>query len=109
AGAGTYAVAYLDYPAERMQDQDPFTLLDDSTSRLVTGAQGRQTDFRRIALNGQPGREVRFETPDGKLTVARLYLVHHRLYRVSVTGTPEFATSGEAEAFLRSFNFVAPK
>jgi hypothetical protein len=106
---GTYAVAYLDFPAERMQGKDPLTLLDDATGVLVSAAQGKQDGLRRIALNGQPGREVRFQGSGGSVTVARLYLVDRRLYQVAVTGTGDFASSAEAEAFLRSFNFVAPK
>jgi hypothetical protein len=106
---GSYAVAHLDFPAERMQGKDPLTLLDDSTASLVSAAQGKQDDLRRIALNGQPGREVRFEGSGGSVTVARLYLVNRRLYQVAVTGTGDFASSAEAEAFLRSFHFVAPK
>lgn len=109
ADDGTYAVAYLDYPAAAMQGKDPLTLLDDSTNGLVAAAQAQQQDLRRIALNGQPGREVQFQLPDKGVTHARLYLVKNRLYQVAAEGTQDFATSPEAQAFLRSFNFIAPK
>jgi hypothetical protein len=109
ADGGSYVAAYLDFPAEGMAGRDPFTLLDEATRGLAAAAGGKPADLRQVARNGQPGREVRFERAGGGTTVARLYLVGRRLYRAEVTGSDAFVGSPEAEAFLQSFDFVAPE
>jgi hypothetical protein len=101
AGDGTYTVAYLDYPAALMQGKDPLTLLDDSSGGLVAAAQGQQQDVRR-------NRAERPARPRGPVRTAR----RGRHPGTALPGqgpplpglgggTPDFATSPEAHAFLR--------
>jgi hypothetical protein len=105
---GSYAVSYADLAEEAVKDADTFKLLDETVANLVASAQGKPSHLRKIALGGSPGREVEYQMPGDRIAISRVYLVKRRLYQVTASGTREFASSPDADAFLKSFLFSPP-
>ena len=59
-------------------------------------------------MTERTGTEVTSERPEGRTTIARIYLVEHRLYRLMLTAPAEQASRKETREFLDSFALVEP-
>lgn len=106
AGKAMYGANYSDFPAE-IKKADLKQLYDSSRDGAVANLEGKLASEKDIKLGKHPGREIRIDVAKGKqLFRARVYLVGQRLYQVIVLGTPETATSKEADQFLDSFKLA---
>jgi hypothetical protein len=77
---------------------------------ILSNLQGGLLEEKVLTLQGHPGREFRFEVPrlDHLILVARVYVVHTRVYRVMVTGPREQVSAGDVLRFLDSFRLSSP-
>jgi hypothetical protein len=105
-GKVMYGANYCDYPAE-VKKASIKKIYDASRDGAVANMKGKLDSEKDIKLGEYPGREIRIEVAEGKyLFRARVYLVEQRLYQVVILGTPEDATSKEADKFLDSFKLA---
>lgn len=103
-----YIVAYSDYPAEIVAQNDPATMLDGSRDGALRNVGGTLVSEESIELNGNPGRAVTISTTVGEsqreaVVNARLFLVDNRLYQLLVV-QPAAADPDSAQSFLESFS-----
>lgn len=106
AGKTMYAANYSDFPAE-VKKATLKQVYDSSRDGAVTNMDGKLVSEKDVKLGEHPGREIRIDVAEGKrLFRVRVYLVDQRLYQVVVFGTPEAATSKEADKFLDSFKLT---
>jgi hypothetical protein len=104
-----YLVSYGDFPnAQLLADSE--RVIDarrDDEIRTLKGKLGRET---RIAVDGNPGREISFEgtDPSGTRVSAktRLFLVRNRLYQIYVGAGRGNVPTDSADAFLQSFKLL---
>jgi len=89
------------------------TVLRDSDKVLNTMRDGavrnlklKVLDEKTIALKGSPGRELQAVRPPHFLR-SRTYLVHDKIYTISVIGSREIILSSAADWFLNSFTVDA--
>jgi len=101
------SVVYYDVPAGVRKTTDQ--LLEDTCNGFIQGAKlTEKAERRAIDLNGNPGRELIGESPDGSfLLMARYYLVKDRIYLVMVGSAISEASSPEIGRFLDSFHLTA--
>lgn len=98
-----YSVNYADYPSA-----DESTL-DAAVDGMIKSAKMRPGSRESIALDGHPGREVRFEVDPPRGTKAkgvgraRAFLVGKRLYQVMVVGPEVKLTDDAMTKFVESF------
>jgi hypothetical protein len=91
-----YAIAYVDYPKEKITGKKADELLDGARDSAVTNVGGKLAGEQKITLGGFPGRELRVEKIRGDMIlVCRLYLVDERLYQALVV-MPRAKESPEA-------------
>ena len=82
-------------------------MYDSSRDGAVANMEGKLVSEKNVKLGKHPGREIRINVAEGKrLFRVRVYLVEQRLYQVVVFGTPETATSKDADKFLDSFKLT---
>jgi len=106
AGKTMYAANYCDFPAE-VKKATLKQVYDSSRDGAVANMDGKLSSEKDFKLGKHPGREIRIDVAEGKrLFRVRVYLVDQRLYQVVVFGTPEAATSKEADKFLDSFKLT---
>lgn len=105
-----YFVAYNDYPAEIIEQNDPQTLLDGTRNGSVQSMNGTLISESQITLNGYPGRELIAEAPleDGNILAvkARIFIVENRLYQLFVAAPQAEISSADVDAFLNSFELL---
>jgi hypothetical protein len=102
-GKGMYAANYSDFPAA-IKKVPSKQIFDSSRDGAIANMGGKLSNEKDIKLGDYPGREIKIDVADGKqLFRVRVYLVDQRLYQVVVFGTPEMATSKDADKFLDSF------
>jgi hypothetical protein len=70
----------------------------------LKNARAKLIDEREIELDSHAGRELHFQTEDGRLTgKARLFLVGDRLYQVLMATPDKEFNAEKADAFLKGF------
>jgi hypothetical protein len=104
-----YLVSYGDFPNTQLL-ADSERVIDsrrDDEIRTLKGKLGCET---RIAVDGNPGREISFDgtDPSGTLVSAktRLFLVRNRLYQIYVGAGRGNLPTDSADAFLQSFKLL---
>ena len=105
-----YGVAYSDYPEEGVRKSDPEKILDGGRNGAVSNVNGKLVIETKIALEGNPGRELVIDAKDasqGDLTIkARLFLVGNRLYVVMAAAKKGQVGFKEMDQFLQSFKLL---
>ncbi|MCS6864848.1 MAG: hypothetical protein RMJ56_09595 [Gemmataceae bacterium] len=105
SGAYTVRVFALPISSAQARDASP-QLLAEAKADLLRAIGGNETSSRPITLAGKyPGLEVTATANRSQpgLLRARIILAGTRLYKVSVFGTHDFATTTAADTFLESF------
>lgn len=103
-GDTDYIIAYSDYPDELIQTPGVQGFLDEVRNNAVNNTKGKLLSEESIELNGNPGRSLRVESPDGTgIAQARMLLVGTRLYQVFAASQKENADSPDIQRFLNSF------
>lgn len=103
----SYGVAYGDYPVSLVQASVPEKILDGVRNGMVSGLQGTLLAEEIISNTGNPGRDLRVATPDGKGTVrCRIFLVKNRVFQLIVVTTKEKSFSNNILKFLDSFKLT---
>jgi hypothetical protein len=101
-----YAANYSDFPAA-VKKATLKQLYDSSRDGAVANMDGKLASEKDIKLGTHEGREIRIDVAGGKrLFRVRVFLVEQRLYQIVVFGTPESATSKDADKFLDSFKLT---
>jgi hypothetical protein len=102
---GYFEVSYIDLPSA-LATKAVFDRSRDN--KLLLNRKARLTGERDVALADNPGRETRFETPDG-IQIVRAYLVGSRLYEASVALTDSLKSKeGAAVSVLDSLKLLSP-
>jgi hypothetical protein len=101
-------VMYADYPAHPIRFGNKDAILDGACQGMATEGQLLISNKLTIAINGHPGRDVRFESQPVRSGAkisgrARVYLVGNRLYQVFIAGRSDRMESESMEEFLNSF------
>lgn len=104
---GAYTVRAYDLPVTAEQAREASTkLLDEAKRDLIRSVGGTETSSESVVLSGKYAGRAFAATasgPQAGLLRGRVWLVGTRLYKVSAFGTPVFAESPAATAFLESF------
>jgi hypothetical protein len=105
-----YSVGYADFPPALIQKSDPEKLLDGSRNGTVSRVNGELVTETRIALKGNPGRELVIDAmakSEADMTImAHLFLVGNRLYMVMVAAKKGRLSGSAMDDFLRSFQLT---
>lgn len=105
---GDFLVGYVDRP--EMVESLSKKVLDSLHDSMLTGNDDKtklagETD---ISIAGHPGREMKFERPDG-LLILRVYLVRNRIYQALVViPADKKAQESAAVKILASFKILSP-
>ena len=109
-GEPFYAIAYVDYPKDRMQGKPTEELLDKARDSAVANVGGKLVSESKITLAGFPGREVRVEKIRGDMVlVCRLFLADDRLYQALVVVGRAKENPELVRAFLDGFALSTTK
>ncbi len=103
-----YAIAFVDYPRDKLGKTAPDTLLDGARDGAVSNVKGKLASETKISMNGYPGRELRIEAPGDLVLNARLYMVKERLYQTLVVMPKARENAADSKRFLDSFKFQKP-
>ncbi len=108
----SYRVEYFEYPLGPLEmvmvfSQGGLEVLPVASGRgLAAELQAEVLSETPLSMGVYPGNEVTIDGPDGHTTIARIYLVKHRLYRLIVT-TPSAETfQKEIQEFFNSFELL---
>jgi hypothetical protein len=104
-------VTYTDLPPAIVGASDPDALLDGGIRKMSGGATWTVQGQAPIALDGHPGREVRFavsspSAPEKGSGRARIFLVGNRLYQAIMVGPASKITEEELDHFVKSFELL---
>jgi hypothetical protein len=104
-------VTYTDLPPTIVGANDPDALLDGGVRKISGGGPWTVQGQTPIALDGHPGREVRFavaspSTPEKGSGRARIFLVGNRLYQAIMVGPASKVTEEELDHFVKSFELL---
>jgi hypothetical protein len=109
-GQAIYMVSYNDLPETVLSNLrhglvTTDQVLDSARDQGLNAAQGRLLDERRIAMGGNPGRDLEFMTHNDLRVNVRHYLINGRLYQVLVLSQ---YPSGDRDTrdFLDSFRVL---
>jgi hypothetical protein len=106
-GNSDYIVAYSDYPEGMIAATGVQAFLDDIRNNAINNTKGKLLAEETIELNGNPGRSLRVESPDGTgIAQARMLLVGNRLYQVFVATEKVNAETADVQRFLNSFTLL---
>ena len=106
---GPYVAAYADLPPEDFSKNDIQQLFDHERNRLFDQAKRsfkENTASVQIVLDipitfqGYPGREIKMQLPNSKISRARMYLIDRRFYVL-------YGIGKNLEAFLDSFTLLS--
>ncbi len=103
-----YLVSYSDYPNIVVQQSNSDDILDGVRDGEAANVRGLLLSEQIISLDDYPGRELKIDTLDGKVTIrSRIYLVNNRLYQVVVVIPKDHPTSDKnIDKFLESFTLT---
>lgn len=99
---GTLVVGVSEYPAALVQGGEE-KRLKHARDGAVQNAKGKLFHERKIALAGNPGRELWIDIGEEKTIHIRLFAVKQRLYQTMAIGTKDFIETKEVAAFMDSF------
>lgn len=105
-----YIVGYADFPFD-LSKQTPESisgLFDSVRDGQLQSGQGKLLAEREIQIAGYPGREIKYQEPDGLIGRSRMYAVAGRLYQVLVLVAPskEKYLTRSIEGFFNSFQLL---
>ena len=100
-----YAIAYVDYPKDKLAKANPDDLLNGARDGAVANVKGKLANETKVSMNGFPGRELRIEAPGDLVLNARMYMVKERLYQSLVVTPKPREGAADAKKFLDSFKF----
>jgi hypothetical protein len=106
-GQSEYLITYSDYPYEFIDRMgEPTQFLDAVKQGFLVGVSAREQLSTQLSLEGHPGLEVEYVTPDGLPGYARFYLVDNRLYQTIATPRNQANSSfpANADRFFGSFD-----
>lgn len=101
---GFYALLYRDFPAA-LENWSPEAVLNAMIEGVEANVSRKLQDPQTIALDGNPGADLYYESFDGFTYKQRVYVVDRRLY-ILAAATAETASESfvaEADRFLNSF------
>jgi serine/threonine protein kinase len=105
-----YSVTYADFPGKLIQKDEVDEALDMARDGAVKAVEGaRLREYKRVELDGHPGRELVIEIKDGEKSATirgRFYLVKQRLYQVLVAGNTADMKRAEVAYYLDSFRLT---
>ena len=104
-------VTYTDLPPAIVGASNPDALLDGGVRKMSGGGPWTVQGQSPIALDGHPGREVRFavnspSAPEKGSGRARIFLVGNRLYQAIMVGPASKVTEEELDHFVKSFELL---
>lgn len=100
-GPLAFGVELRELPRIALALLSPNRIFDQAKARMLENDGGREIAYMPMDMDGAPGREVVYQTGDGR-GHARLLLVGRRLYIVKAA-TPDDRADGAVERFFRSF------
>lgn len=98
-GDAAYSVSWSDFDPGFVAQRTPAGILLSARHAVARRWALRTLELRDLELDGHPGVEMRVETREGGVLVARLVLVEHRLYQLVVLTRG----AGDETRFLESF------
>jgi hypothetical protein len=103
-----YLVSYSDYPKIVVQQSNADDILDGVRDGEAANVRGALLSEQIISLDDYPGRELKIDTLDGKVTLrSRIFLVNNRLYQVVAVIPKDHPTSDKnIDKFLESFTLT---
>jgi len=102
-GVMAYGVMYNDVLGEIIDVQK---FLDERRDAAVKTVSGSQVTEKSISIEGQPGREIKFNTADNIQYTGRLYLVDGRLYQVIATAPAGVNADAATAKLMDSFKIL---
>ena len=99
---GTLVVGVSEYPPALVQGGEE-KRLKHARDGAVQNAKGKLFHERKIALAGNPGRELWIDIGEERTIHIRLFAVKQRLYQTMAIGTKDFIETKEVAAFMDSF------
>jgi len=100
--AGTLVVGVSEYPPALVQGAEE-KRLKHARDGAVQNAKGKLFHERKIALAGNPGRELWIDIGEERTLHIRLFAVKQRLYQTMAVGAKDFIETKEVAAFMDSF------
>lgn len=105
-GVVDYSIIYIDFD-ESVTWMSPDQVLNGFVNAGIKGdKKNKVLGERHITLGEYPGRAVTYQTPDGVVAKARVYLVKQRLYQETVVATAKDINAKETDDFLGSLQFL---
>jgi hypothetical protein len=103
SGNWVYIVGYSDY--ERLEG-DVEDLLDGARDGALKIGNNKLISEDSVSLDGNPGRELRMEAPNGLRMRVKIILAGSRLYQVGVVTPKNDSYSSRIEKYLSSFHLT---
>ena len=104
-----YLVAYSKFREAKTREVDYDELFDKIQKGILIADPGTVRSKIALTLDGNPGREVMIEHPDGSVKIHRFYFVGDYFYQLSVEVKEFDSRDDKTERFLNSFKLRAPK
>ena len=102
----SYRVRCDSYPPKVLALGNVSDLIRARSMTLAAEIQGKTIDEKDVFLDDHAGKQLTFELPDEKLGIYRIFLIHERMYQLSVKAAPEDASAKEISTFLDSFKLL---
>ncbi len=110
----SYRVESFRYPEKvgdtfgTMAERQPEDFFGATGRYLATELGGTVSRETVVSLDGHRGTEVHVDGPEGRTTIARIYFIGDRLYRLSVATPSGEASQDQVRRFFASFRPIAP-
>lgn len=104
-----YLVAYAKFRETKTREVDYDELFDKIQKGLLIAEDGTVRSKIALTLDGNPGREVMIEHPNGSVKIHRFYFVGDYFYQLSVEVKNFEGCDSRTERFLNSFKLTAKK
>jgi hypothetical protein len=104
-----YLVAYSKYREPKDREIDYDVVFDKIQKGVLVADPGKVRSKIALSLNGNPGREVMIEHPDGSVKIHRFYFVGDYFYQLAVEVKNFVSRCDKTERFLNSFKLIAQK
>jgi hypothetical protein len=102
-----YLVAYSKFRETDTREMDYDALLDKIQKGILLGEEGKMRSKIALVLDGNPGRELTIEHPDGSIKTHRFYLVGDYFYQLSVEIKRSESKTANTDRFLDSFKLIS--
>jgi len=104
-----YLVAYSKFREANEKEIDYDAMFDKIQKGILIAAPGTVRSKIALNLDGNPGREVMIEHPDGSVKIHRFYFVGDYFYQLSVEIKNFKSRCDKSERFLNSFKLTTQK